>query len=94
MSTDGQVAIQHRKAESQGYLLAVLMPWCVHVAVVMEKPKLLTKQAMHNMGTGILPLQQASEGAAQSTTQVHRPIVSVKNYLKRKRGQVNPDLYC
>lgn len=88
------MAVQQRKAESQGYLLAVLMPRCVHVAVVMEKPKLLAKQAVHNMGPGILPLQQASEGAAQSTTQVHRPIVSVKNHLEGKGEQVKPDLHC
>lgn len=42
--------------QSQEYLFVVLMPGCVHVAVVVKEPKFLAEQAVHNMGTGILPL--------------------------------------
>lgn len=43
------------------HLLAVLMPRCVHEAVVVEESQLLAEQTVHDVGSGILPLQQASK---------------------------------
>lgn len=66
------------------YLLAVLMPWCVHEAVVVEKSQLLADQAVHNVGPGVLPLQQASQRAVQVGPQVWRPVIGVECQLERE----------
>lgn len=69
------------------YLLAVLMPWCVHEAVVVEESQLLADQAVHDVRPGILPLQQASQGAVQVGPQVWGPVVSVERQLEREEGE-------
>lgn len=69
------------------YLLAVLMPWCVHEAVVVEESQLLADQAVHDVGAGILPLQQACQGAVQVGSQVWGPVVSVERQLEREEGE-------
>lgn len=69
------------------YLLAVLMPWCVHEAVVVEESQLLAEQAVHNVGPSILPLQQASKGAVQVGAQVWGPVISVERQLEREEGE-------
>lgn len=68
------------------YLLAVLMPRCVHEAVVVEESQLLADQAVHDVGPGILPLQQACQGAVQVGPQVWGPIVRVQRQLEREEG--------
>lgn len=75
----------HMSAQRQEYLFAVFMPGSVHVAVVVEEPQFLAQQTMHHMGAGILPLKQASEGAAQGAAQVHTPIVGIQHQLGRRR---------
>lgn len=65
------------------YLLAVLMPGCVHEAMVVEQSQLLADQAVHDVGPGILPLQQACQGAVQVGSQVWGPVVSVEGQLER-----------
>lgn len=69
------------------YLLAVLMPGCVHEAVVVEQSQLLADQAVHNVGPGILPLQQACQGAIQVGSQVWGPVVSVEGQLEREEEE-------
>lgn len=69
------------------YLLAVLMPWRVHEAVVVEESHLLADQAVHDVGPGILPLQQACQGAVQVGPQVWGPVVSVERQLEREEQE-------
>lgn len=69
------------------YLLAVLMPWCIHEAVVVEESQLLAEQAVHDVGPGILPLQQTSKGAVQVGPQVWGPVVGVERQLEREEEE-------
>lgn len=69
------------------YLLAVLMPRCIHEAVVVEESQLLAEQAVHDVGPGILPLQQTSKGAVQVGPQVWGPVVGVERQLEREEEE-------
>jgi len=68
---------------SVSYLFGVhFVNGCIREAVVMEEAHLLVEQAVDNMSPCILPLNKAHQLTIQRGTQVHRPVIAVKDHLK------------
>ncbi len=55
----------------------------IREAVVMEEAHLLVEQAVDDMSSGVLPLNQADQLTIQRGAQVHRPVIAVQSHLQQ-----------
>ena len=63
------------------HLLGVLVAGSVGEAVVVEQAHLLVEQAVHHVGSGVLPLEELPQPPVQIRAQVHMPVIAVEGDL-------------